>query len=288
MIQAIRRFFIDNNYLEVETPVRIPAPAPETHIDAVDSNGWFLQTSPELCMKRLLSAGYPRIFQICRCFRKRERGDKHLPEFTILEWYCAKSDYLAQMEFCEDMIRFVAHAVGNAETLIYQGETIDLKKPWHRITVQAAFETYASLSMNEALAQNRYDETMGCDIEPHLGRKKPSFLFDYPACRAALAKLKSDDTRLSERFELYIAGLELCNTFSELTDPNEQRKRFEEERSMRRELGGQIYPMPEKFLASLTNMPDAAGCALGIDRLAMLLTDSTTIDAVTAFTPEEL
>jgi lysyl-tRNA synthetase class 2 len=288
VIQAIRTFFIDRDYLEVETPIRIPAPAPETYIDAVESNEWFLQTSPELCMKQLLSAGYPRIFQICKCFRNLERGDRHLPEFTLLEWYCAESDYLAQMELCEDMIRFVSLTVGNTETLVYQGEEIELKKPWRRITVETAFETYASLSMNQALAQNRYDEVMGCDIEPHLGRKKPVFLFDYPASRAALAKLKSDNHLLSERFELYIAGLELCNTFSELTDPDEQRRRFDEERSRRRDMGGLVYPMPEKFLASLAGMPDAAGSALGIDRLTMLFTDSTTVDAVTAFVPEEL
>jgi lysyl-tRNA synthetase class 2 len=288
LIHAIRGFFSGSGFLEVETPVRIPAPAPEAYIDAVGTEGWYLQTSPELCMKRLLSAGYPRIFQICRCFRHSERGDRHLPEFTILEWYESRSDYTRQMDLCEDLLGSVAHAAGNRETLVYRGQSIDLTKPWDRITVQTAFQTHASMSMEDALSCDRFDEVMACEIEPRLGRQKPIFMIDYPASRAALSRLKTGGGTLAERFELYIAGLELCNTFSELTDPEEQRRRFERERDDRRDAEKPVYPMPEKFLSALADMPEAAGSALGIDRLTMLFADTARIDDVVAFTPEEL
>ncbi len=132
IIRAVRRFFTDRDYLEVETPCRTPAPAPEVHIDAVSSGNWFLQTSPELYMKRLLAAGYPRLFQISKCFRGGERGTKHLPEFTMLEWYAGETGYMEMMEECEDLIRFVASECGFGNSLVYRGEEIDLKNPWKK------------------------------------------------------------------------------------------------------------------------------------------------------------
>lgn len=288
IIQAIQRFFIDNDYLEVETPCRIPAPAPEAHIEAETSNGWFLQTSPELCMKRLLAAGYPRIFQICRCFRQKERGSKHLPEFTLLEWYYAESDYLFMMDQCRDLIRFVSREAGFGDFFVYQGERIDLNPPWPRMSVTDAFEKFTSTSMEKALLKDRFDEIMSCEIEPNLGRSKPLFLYDYPASRGALAKLKLNNTSIAQRFELYISGLELCNAFTELTDPDEQRIRFEKEHKELIKSGKQPYPMPHRFLESLETMPEASGNALGIDRLVMLFADTATIDEVVAFTQEEL
>ncbi|MCP4347119.1 MAG: EF-P lysine aminoacylase GenX [Desulfobacterales bacterium] len=288
VIQSIRNFFIGHDYLEAETPYRIPAPAPEAHIDAVASDHWFLHTSPELCMKRLLAAGYPRIFQVCRCFRAKERGAKHLPEFTLLEWYCADSTYFDLMEECENLIQVAASDMGLGDSIIYQGEKIDLKKPWKRMPVSEAFDKYASISMETALLQDRFDETIACEIEPNLGHKKPLFLYDYPSSSGALARLKPGDNSLAERFELYICGLELCNAFTELTDPYEQRMRFEKELAFRSKSGKQTYPMPDNFLQSLEFMPQASGNALGIDRLVMLFADSANIDDVVAFTPEEL
>ncbi len=135
VIQCVRRFFIHNDYLEVETPARIPAPAPEAHIDAQPSGKWYLQTSPELCMKRLLAAGYPRIFQVCKCFRKNERGRRHLPELTMLEWYTAGHDYTDMMTQCEALITAVADRLDSKGTLSYQGRQIDLSLPWPRMTV---------------------------------------------------------------------------------------------------------------------------------------------------------
>jgi lysyl-tRNA synthetase class 2 len=288
VIQAVRTFFINNDYLEVETPCRVPAPAPEAHIDAEVSGDWFLCSSPELCMKRLMAAGYPRIFQICRCFRQKERGAKHLPEMTLLEWYTAGHNYFNMMLQCEELIGFVAGRAGFENTLVYQGNRIDLTPPWPRMSVRDAFEKFSSVSMEMAVLQDRFDRITAFDIEPNLGFGKPVFLYDYPASAASLARLKPENRSVAERFELYISGMELCNAFSELIDPVEQRERFAKAQENRRQSGLQSYPLPEKFLESLQYMPGASGNALGVDRLVMLFADTSRIDDVVAFTPEEL
>lgn len=288
LLQAIRRFFDEQGYLEVETPVRIPAPAPEVHIDAVASEDWYLQTSPELCMKQMLAAGYERIFQIARCFRSAERGRRHLPELTLLEWYTAGADYRAMMDQTMELIRFVARRLTGGERIECQGHQIDLAGRWQRLTVAQAFSSFSGTSLAQALESGKFDDIVGGEIEPQLGWRTPVFLFDYPARMASLARLKADDPRWAERFELYIAGLELCNGFSELTDAAEQRRRFEKELSDRRKHGKPIYPMPEKFIRALADMPAAAGNALGVDRLMMVLADCDRIDDVVAFTPEDL
>ena len=288
IIQAVRRFFSERQYLEVDTPVRIPAPAPEAHIDAVVTGQWFLQTSPELCMKMLLAAGYPRIFQICKCFRNQERGTKHLPELTMLEWYRAGGNYISLMEECEELLIYVAHHLRRRDKLIYRNRQIELSRPWTILPVADAFHKYGSISMDEALADGSLDEVMAFEIEPQLGAPVPVFLCDYPAQQGALARLKPQDPLLAERFELYVAGLELCNGFSELTNVAEQRTRFKKEQKLRRSLNKTVYPMPHKFLDALGDMPEACGNALGLDRLVMLFADTDQIDDVVAFTPEEL
>ena len=288
ILQEIRRFFINQGYLEVETPHRIPAPAPESHIDAIPSGPWFLHTSPELCMKRMLAAGYEKIFQICRCWREGERGSQHIPEFTLLEWYHSGIDYRMLMEECATLIQTVASKVGLGEKIIFRDQAIDLTNPWERISVREVFHEYAKTPMEEALKNGGFDEIMVRDIEPRLGIRKPTFIYDYPAQRGALARLKSEDQTVAERFELYIGGLELANGFSELVDEEEQRKRFHQENENRRTLGKPIYPVPEKFLEELEEMPPSAGIALGIDRLVMVFLNVKSIDEVVAFTPEEL
>jgi lysyl-tRNA synthetase class 2 len=288
IVREIRRFFTENNYLEVETPLRIPAPAPESHIDAVSSGSWFLQTSPELCMKRLLASGFERIFQICRCWRGGERGSLHLPEFTMLEWYRAGCNYEGLMKECEALFSGMAQAMNHGESVNFREHSVSLAAPWERITVREAFRKYSNVSMEEALAKDQFDEIMVTDIEPRLGCSTPTFILDYPAERGALARLKQDDPTVAERFELYFGGLELANAFTELTEPQEQRQRFHEEETYRRSQGKFPYPVPEKFLADLSFMPPSAGIALGVDRLVMLFTDASSIDEVVAFTPEEL
>lgn len=289
-IRAARNFFDGLGFLEVETPNRIPAPAPEAHIDPQPAGDAYLHTSPELCMKRLLAAGFDQIYQLSRCHRQGERGHRHLPEFTLLEWYVAQMDYVAMMAQTEALVCAVASACRPDEPtrLQYQGQTIDLTPPWDRLTVNEAFQRYAPLSMAAALAEKRFDEIIALTIEPQLGLKKPVFLCDYPIECGALAQPKADAPHLVERFELYICGLELCNAFGELIDPVEQRSRFNAERRLRQATGKPVAPLPEPFLNALAHMPPAAGNALGVDRLMMLLTDSTDIDAVTAFIPEEL
>ncbi|MFO8085276.1 MAG: EF-P lysine aminoacylase EpmA [Desulfobacterales bacterium] len=288
VIAAIRRFFNMHGYLEVETPYRLPTQAPEAHIDAEASGLWFLHTSPEVCMKRLLSAGYERIFQICRCFRKHERGQRHLPEMTLLEWYREGADYRDLMDETRYLVGYIADSIGLDDSLIYSGQKIEIASAWEKLSIKEAFKRFSTISLEQALAEDRFDEIIAFGIEPRLGKNKPVFLCDYPIEKAALARPKTDNPSIAERFELYISGLELCNGFSELTDEQEQRKRFQEQNALQKALGKTVYPMPEKFLKSLRQMPASAGCALGVDRLVMLFADARNIDDVVAFTTEEL
>jgi len=284
IIQQIRAFFIDQNFLEVETPHRIPANAPELYIDAVASGDWFLHTSPELCMKRLLAAGYEKLFQICHCWRAGERGKNHLPEYTMLEWYRSHCDYQQLMSDCETLL---LHLSPNQQ-ISWQGQTIDLSPPWPRITIVDAFSQWASMSLADALATDQFDTVMDLEVEPNLPTNQPIFLTEYPAKYASLARKKPSDPLVAERFELYIGGLELANAFSELTDPEEQQQRFAKEELQRRQEGKPPYPSPDPFLKELNTLPPSAGIALGIDRLVMLFCNKNLIDDVICFTPEQL
>jgi lysyl-tRNA synthetase class 2 len=288
LIQNIRLFFIEHGFLEVETPLRIPSPAPEEHIEAFPSGGWFLQTSPELCMKRLLAAGFPLIFQISKCFRAGERGNLHLPEFTMLEWYVVKFDYLQLMSQCEKMIFSVANNMDIVGHCSFRNKKINLTPPWERITVREVFEKYAPVTLEEALVADKFDETLVDYIEPRLGIGRPTFLYDYPAKLASMAKLKKGDPSIGERFELYIGGMEIANGFSELNDAEEQRRRFEQALQLRAQKNWTQYSMPDKFLNSLRSLPPSAGIALGIDRLAMIFANVFQIDDIVYFIPEIL
>jgi len=288
VIQAIRDFFTGNHYLEVETPIRCPCIIPEAHIDPVASEKFYLQASPELCMKRLLSKDFQKIFQICKCFRKNERGSHHLPELTMLEWYAKDATYLDLMDHCQGLINFIAKRLNLGHQIIYQNHPINLHPPWKKITVQQAFDRYATKSLNDALKDNDFDEILSDQIEPRLGNTGPVFLCDYPASLASLAKLIPENPHYAQRFEFYLAGIELANGFTELTDPVEQKLRFEIENQLRSSQGKSPLPLPGKFLKDLETMPDTAGIALGIDRLVMIFCDTSSIDDVVAFTPEML
>lgn len=289
LIQAIRRFFIDRDYIEVDTPLRLPVLIPEAHNEPVESGDHFLQTSPEICMKRLLAeAGCSKIFQICKCFRNKERGDRHLPEFTMLEWYRTQATYHSLMAECEDLIIAVARATGHMNSFPVNGHAVSLEKPWERLSVAEAFERFAPVSVAQALAQKVFDEMLCQYIEPRLGLAKPVFLFDYPVELGALARRKKENPWLAERFEIYIAGIELANGFSELTDQEEQQERFESELRLIQNQGRPSPGIPRKFLAALPKMPETAGIALGVDRLAMVLHNAAKIDTVVSFIPEDL
>ena len=288
VLQAFRSCLAHKGYLEVETPYIVSAPAPELHIDPISVQGGYLHTSPEICMKRLFAAGYDRIFQICKCFRSAERGTNHLPEFTMLEWYRAGIDYKGLMADCEELVAQVVQEVTSGYIINYRDQQIDFRPPWARMSVNEAFRSYCDIEVMEAVEEGIFEELLVERVEPNLGRGKPTFLYDFPAPMAAMAKRKAGDSRVEERFEVYVAGLELANGFSELNDSREQRKRLECEMIERKKLGKSAFPMPEKFIEAVGHMPDGAGIALGIDRFVMLVAEKHDIKDVVTFTPEEL
>ena len=288
IIQSIRTFFEVRGFLEVETPLLIPANAPEEHIEPFRSGNLYLQTSPELCMKRLLCRGHDRIFQICRCWRNYERGSRHIPEFTMLEWYRSDSDYEALMQDCEQLLAHIANDCLSTTTVNYNTRPIALDASFNRISVREAFNEFTDLNMEAAVRDGSFDELIVTKIEPALVQDKPVFLLDYPIEMAALARPKPGDNSVAERFELYAGGMELANGFSELNDPVEQRSRFLKVNQARIKKGLPALPIPETFLAELEAMPPSAGIALGVDRLVMLFTGAVRIDDVIAFTPETL
>ncbi|MBI4640019.1 MAG: EF-P lysine aminoacylase GenX [Candidatus Tectomicrobia bacterium] len=315
MISLIRRFFEKEGFLEVETPLLGRASGMELHLDAFettfeDDHGvtvpLYLQTSPEYFMKRLLSSGFEKIFQLCKAFRNGEITPLHNPEFTILEWYRAYASYEEIMVDTERLVAFLAHELLSASQLEYQGRMIDLSSPWERITVHEAMLKYAGIDLHEAstteeffrLVTKKRFSTVKVDdewetiffkvfleaVEPRLGQGRPTFLLDYPISMGALAKQKESDPKVAERFEVYIQGLELGNAFTELNDPREQRKRLVREQKERKSLGRDVYPLDEQFLQALEEgIPPAGGIALGIDRLVMLFTNSRSIEEVLCF-----
>ncbi len=290
-IQAVRAFFLDNGYVEVDTPIRLPVLLPESEIIPFSCGNEFLHTSPELCMKRLLSRGAPRIFQICHCFRQHEMGQYHQTEFSLLEWYHAGWNYLDLMQECEQFVRYLAAghasfpALSTKDTLQRDARTVSLAAPWQRMSVDDAFNAYAGMSALEALENDCFEEVLVAEVEPNLGWQAPVFLYDYPVELGSLARAKADAPHLAERFELYICGIELANGFSELVDPEEQRVRFTAELV---KMPGHSATMPEKFLQDLEQMGETAGIALGIDRLLMLFMGAPCIADVLPFARDDL
>ncbi len=271
VLRAVREFFYSHDFLEVETPVRIPAPALETNIDTPPSGRAWLRASPELHMKRLLAEGCPRIFQIGPCFRSGECGRRHNPEFTMLEWYRAGADYTEILRDTEALFAHVFRTVAGQTSFTYRGAAIDLSIPWHCHTVREAYEKWAGWDPAANWDADRFDMDMVGKVEPALPKDKPCVLTDYPAPAASLARLKADNPLVAERWEVYVGGLELANAYSELCDPAAQRARFLEAAQERRALGKEVYPLDEPFLAALERgMPPCGGIALGIDRLVML------------------
>jgi len=285
LLQAVRSFFLSRSYMEVDTPIRLPVLIPEAEVTPIQSEDWFLQTSPELCMKRLLAQEASQLFQICHCFRRGERGRLHQQEFTMLEWYHTGWSYLELMDECEEMVRAVTVQLaaekdaGNKELFHWAGKEISLDSPWHRMTVQDAFQRYGGMSAVEAVNKGMFDQILVESVEPNLGWQRPVFLYDYPIRLASLARQKDKNPEVAERFELYIGGVELANGFSELTDPEVQRQRFARDIGSAGD-GGAQRNMPEKFLQALTDLPDCAGIALGLDRLLMILVGAQTIAEV--------
>jgi lysyl-tRNA synthetase class 2 len=286
--EHIRSFFKERDFLEVDTPVRLPAIAPEEFIVPFKSEDWFLAASPELHMKRLLADGYEKIFQFSHSFRKDERGRRHNPEFIMLEWYRAGPDYSRIISDIETMITTVARGLDFKNSKIeYQGQVIDIRPPWPRTTVKEAFLKAAGwdpLTTNDGA---RFDTDFVTKVIPSFSPRRPTVLIDYPAAVASLARLKPGNPLVAERAEVFIGGLELANAYTELTDPTEQENRFREAIARIEKERNQHMPMPAKFLEALPRLPACAGVALGIDRLAMLFCNTASINEVMAFTVDE-
>ena len=302
LIKSVREFFDNEGFWEVETPSLQTMPCADAHIhgfkteyfgpDLKKKRDYYLHTSPEFDMKKLLVAGVEKPYQICKVYRNGESTKLHSPEFTMLEWYRSNTDYKAMMYDCGNLLKFLAKKL-NIETYAYKTHTCNPELNPNIIKVTQAFEKYAKIDLmnclndrNEFARQaNRADvrtvkndgwedifhAVMAEKIEPFLGMGAPTILCDYPASMACLSKKRADDPRFAERFELYVCGIELANAFTELTNAKEQRMRFEEEMKYKNDLYGFSYPIDEDFLSALEfGMPEASGIALGLDRLTML------------------
>ncbi|MGA1790049.1 MAG: EF-P lysine aminoacylase EpmA [bacterium] len=287
LYQQIRCFFINRGYMEVETPILVPCPGIDPHIEAIATEKqMYLATSPELHMKRLLGMGMKRIFQFTKAFRKGEEGGLHNPEFSILEWYHTDEDYLYLMGEVEALIRELV------EVLSKQGiNYLNLgHDPFPKYTIDNLFDTYAGWIPSENWDEERFFLDFIEKVEPQIGSEPAVIIYDFPAPLASLARLKSDDPLRCERFELYLDGLEVSNAFTELTDPREQKERFFAAQERRRKMGKDAYPLDHKFLQVLEKglLPPCTGIAMGLDRLIMALTGEHRIEKVMTFSVSRL
>ncbi len=312
---AVRSWFDDRSFVEVETAALQISPGNETHLsafatEAIGQGGLraplYLHTSPEFACKKLLAAGESRIFSLGRVFRNRERGPLHHPEFTMLEWYRVGETYEGLMDDCANLLALAAREARCARFSFRGREADPFAKPG-RLAVADAFQGYAGIDLLQTVDatgetdraaliaaastagirtaaddswSDVFSRVMVEKIEPFLGLGSATILYDYPVAEAALARPKPGDARVSERFELYCCGVELANGFGELTDPQEQRKRFSAEMAQKQRLYGESYPIDEDFIAALAVMPEASGVALGFDRLVMLAVGAYRIEDV--------
>lgn len=312
---ALRRWFEADDFVEVEAAILQLSPGNETHLhgfgttlidNAAEPHPYYLHTSPEFAAKKLLAAGEARIFDFARVFRNRERTALHHPEFTMLEWYRAGEDYDVLMQDCAALMAEAARVAGATMLRWRDAEADPFAEP-ERLTLHDAFARHAGIDLlstvspdgatdRAALAAQAiavgirlaaddswsdiFSRVLSERIEPHLGRGRATILCEYPISEAALARPKPGDPRVAERFELYACGVELANAFGELTDPAEQRRRFEADMDEKERIYGERYPVDEDFLAALGEMPSASGIALGFDRLVMLCTGARRIEDV--------
>lgn len=316
VVRAIRSYFESQKFHEVETPLLISHPPAESYLDVFETTlldrhrnptKAYLSTSPEMPLKKLLAAGLGNCYALTKSFRNMETGSStHNPEFTILEWYRVGADYFAIMKDCEALVDAINTHLHGGMTRTYQGKSIDLSASWERLTVAAAFKRYANVNFDEFLDEKKarriaaakryevtdkntweelYNQIFLNEVEPRLGRGKPTILYEFPAAVAALANLKEGDRRYAKRFEFYIEGLELGDAYDELTDPKEIETRFNREMGEIKRLGKTSYTYDRDFIKALeVGLPKCSGIAVGVDRLVMLFADVATI-ADTLFFP---
>lgn len=310
-LAEVRAYFAGEDFVEVETPLLVPSPGLEIHLDAIAAGGGYLITSPEYQMKRLLAGGFERIYQVCKCFRDFERGPHHAREFSMIEWYRAFAELDAIVADTERLVARVIAAIHGAPIARVGARSIDCTPPWPRVTVRDALRVHAGVAIAgdepaevlvarvRAAGVEVADGTAWDDaffaawlarVEPALAALPHAVIVeDWPAPLAALARRKPADPAVALRFEAYVGGIELANAFGELTDPVEQRARFEHDLATRAARARPCYPLDDKLLAALAEgLPPSAGIALGFDRLVMLATGAPTIDQVLTFTADEL
>jgi elongation factor P--(R)-beta-lysine ligase len=301
---CVRERFRAFDFMEVEPASLATSPGNEAHLHAFQTEAvgpagerarLYLHTSPEFACKKLLAAGERRIFSLGKVWRNRERGPLHHPEFTMLEWYRVGEPYEQLMYDCQDLVAWAARMAG-AEVLSWRGAEADPFDRFERMTVAEAFDRFAGIDLfgdlraqaqaaeirvaEDDTASDVFSRIIVEKVEPNLGFARPTILYEYPVTEAALARPTAHDPRVAERFELYACGVELANCFGELTDPAEQRRRFEAEMAEKARLYGERYPIDEDLLAALAQMPPASGGALGFDRLVMLATGARHIEQV--------
>ncbi len=320
IIAGVRDFFKDRRFLEVDTPLLVSRPSMDSYLEVYETSRLdenrrpmpaYLTTSPEYAMKKILAAGLPKIFQICKCFRNAEgQSSLHNSEFTILEWYQTDVDYLTAMRDCEQLFFYLAKKIHKSDKLVYQGRTLDLTPPWARISVADAFKKFVGINVSDlfdkkkmqAVAKKRgyfadksttseqlFHQIILNEIEAKLGMVKPTFLYDYPASLPSLARKKATDLNLVERFELYLFGIEVGNAFSELTDKAEQEARLVRDKKLRRQQGKTSFAIDQDFLDALASgIPASAGVAIGVDRLVMFFANVPSIHEVLFFPDPEI
>ncbi|MFH0750186.1 MAG: EF-P lysine aminoacylase EpmA [Candidatus Gottesmanbacteria bacterium] len=320
VIKIIRSFFDKHQFHEVETPILIAHPAAESYLDVFETTLLdrnrnkkvaYLSTSPELALKKLIVAGIGNCYSITKSFRNTEtNSNTHMPEFSILEWYRVGSHYEKIMDDCEKLLRSICLQLTKSTILHYQGISFDLNQKWERISVKEAFKQYADVDLDTFFslkkAQNvskergytilssttweeLYNQMFLNEIEPHLGKEKPTIIYGFPNAVAALSKKNEDDPRYANRFEFYIGGLELGDCYEELTDWKEQQKRFDAELAEIKRLGKTSYVYDHDFIKALkVGMPETSGIAVGLDRLIMLFGNMTDISDTTFFPSKEL
>ncbi len=319
--RGLRAFFVQEKFHEVETPLLISHPPAESYLDVFETQlldrnrnrmPAYLSTSPEVPLKKLLVAGIGNCFSLTKSFRNMEiQGTLHNPEFTILEWYRAGATYCDIMDDCERLVLALhAQLGGVGHTRMYQGKNIDLGRPWERISVAEAFRRWAHVDMNDFFDEKQarkiavkkgyrvetkttweelYNQIFLNEVEGHLGRGKPTILYDFPAAMGALARKDPDDPRFARRFEFYIEGLELGDCYDELTDPEEQEARFKHELAEIRRMGKTAYEYDHDFIDALSvGLPACSGIAVGMDRLLMFFADVTDVADVLFFPATEL
>jgi len=321
IIDGIRSFFKADDFHEVETPMMVKYPGTEPFLEVFetqlrwangDTQQAFMITSPEFAMKKLLVAGFEKIFQVCKSFRNGEGiSPRHNPEFTILEWYRTNSDYQQIMEDCQRLLLHLAKQINGTTVLVFAGKKYDLAKPWVKLSVSQAFEKWVGLSADQLLEKDEvikralkegyqvddnttweeaYNQLFLNLIEPALKQYDvPVILYDYPASQAAYSKKKLTDPRFAERFEFYLAGYELGNAFSEENDAQVQETIFKNDLELRKDLGKTDYGMDQDYLDALQEgLPPSGGIAVGVDRLVMLFADTDSIQDTILFPAEEI